>query len=50
MTQNTHLTMRLPSELVEKVDAVVKGGAFKSRSHAVRHAILAMLFEVGVGE
>ncbi len=50
MTNDVHVTLRIPAQLAEELDAVVKGGAFQTRSHAVRHAVMALLFEVSAGD
>ncbi len=50
MTNNVHLTLRIPASLAERLDTVVEGGAFMSRSAAVRHAVMALLFEVTAGD
>ena len=46
MTNDIHLTLRIPADLAERLDAVVAGGAFQTRSDAVRHAVMALLSEV----
>ncbi len=46
---NQKVSLRLPADLAERLDSVVDGGVFKSRSAAIRHAVMALLSEVNAG-
>jgi Arc/MetJ-type ribon-helix-helix transcriptional regulator len=41
--KHRRLTFRVDDDLLRKVDSLVRGGTYESRSHAVRDALLAQL-------
>ena len=47
MKHNTHLTLRLPAKLVERLDSLVGADGFSSRSEAVRAMLKVYIFEEG---
>ncbi|ABM80790.1 ribbon-helix-helix domain-containing protein [Hyperthermus butylicus] len=43
MPQTIVVTFKVPVELVEKLDELVRMGIFKNRSEALRHALVMLL-------
>ncbi|RLE54363.1 MAG: CopG family transcriptional regulator [Thermoprotei archaeon] len=50
MSRDTHITVRIPEALLKKIDELVERGFYKSRSEAVRHAIILLLEKHGLLE
>jgi Arc/MetJ-type ribon-helix-helix transcriptional regulator len=45
--QTVVVTFKVPVELVEKLDELVRIGIFKNRSEALRHALVMLLSKYG---